>query len=62
MTYEGCYIDDASRDLPNRWWNTDEMTLELCASHCTGYTFMATQVSIPTTKVFNHVQLRVFYM
>ena len=43
-TYIGCYRDDAGRDLPDLEWVDVRMTKELCASHCSGYSYFALQV------------------
>ena len=45
MTYIGCYKDSLfNRDLEERSWDDDEMTLEVCAGHCNGYRYMGLQV------------------
>ena len=44
FTYIGCHIDDGSRDLPDRIFSHSHMTHELCATHCSGYQYMALQV------------------
>ena len=49
----GCYRDEIfDRDLPARSWSSNSMTLELCASHCEGYTYMATQVGFPIVSKY----------
>ena len=43
--YIGCFIDKNNRDLPTRMFaDSGLMTKEICASHCIGYAYAATQV------------------
>ena len=60
MKYMGCFRDQLfDRDLPARSWSSNSMTLELCASHCEGYTYMATQVSWHNfSKLFKAINSR----
>ena len=45
MEYVGCFIDSASRDLPElEWSDAGLMTNERCAAHCIGYAYFGTQV------------------
>ena len=60
IKYMGCFRDQLfDRDLPARSWSSNSMTLELCASHCEGYTYMATQVNWHNfSKLFKTLNLQ----
>ena len=45
VTHIGCFIDAGSRDLPHRLWESDEMTIQACVSHCHGYNYAGLQVT-----------------
>ena len=51
-TYLGCFIDEATRDLPHLPIYTDTMTPDSCGLHCIGYQYMSTQVNC-TDTVYN---------
>ena len=44
VSYLGCFIDNASRDLPYMHYSDTHMSIELCAHHCRGFQYMSLQV------------------